>query len=223
MASKASDIVLVGVRSPIVVDYEESCLRAGRRILAALSAGGAPRLFQQKLAVALEEFDAARYGAPFIPCAFAPVRRRELAEIARSLNLEPAEALIDPTAIIASTSRIGEGSFINAGAIIGGLSLLGVGVLVNRGATVGHHVVIGDYASIGPGAILAGNIRIGEGTVIGAGAIIHPNIDVGANAIVAAGAVVRKAVPDSALMSGNPAVKRPSIGRMSSIGRGDEE
>lgn len=220
---QSSDIVLVGVRSPLVVDYEETCLRAGRRIVAGLSISGSPRLFQQKLAVVLSDFDPSRQGAPFIACAFAPARRRELAEIANGLGLQAASALVDPTAIIASTSRIGEGSYVNAGAIIGGLCLLGEGVLVNRAASLGHHVVVGDYASIGPGATLAGNIRIGENTVIGAGAVIQPNVNVGAGAIVAAGAVVRKSVPDGALMAGNPAAQQPTVGRKSSIGRGDEE
>jgi carbonic anhydrase/acetyltransferase-like protein (isoleucine patch superfamily) len=217
------DLLLVGVRSPLVVDYEETCLRAGRRVLAGLSVSGEPRLFQRKLAVQLDAFDPVQHGAPFIACAFAPLRRQELAGIARGLGLEPADALVDPTAIIASTSRVGEGSYVNAGAIIGGLCLLGEGVLVNRAASLGHHVVVGDYASVGPGATLAGNSRVGAGAVIGAGAIIHPNVAIGANAIIAAGAVVRKDVPDGGLMSGNPAVLQPSIGRKSSIGRGDEE
>lgn len=218
-----SDIVIAGVRSPLVVDYEEASLRSGRRIVAGLSISGAPRLFRQDLAIAIANFDRTRHGAPFIPCAFAPARRRELAAIAEGLGLEPADPLIDATAIIASTSRIGAASFVNAGAIIGGLALLGEGVLVNRAVSLGHHVIIGDYVSIGPGATLASNIRVGEGTVIGAGAIIHPNVEVGPNAIIAAGAVVRKHVPEGALMAGNPAAQQPVIGRKSSIGRGDEE
>lgn len=217
------DIVLCGVRSPLVVDYEETCQRAGRRIVAGLSVSGSPRLIRQALAVPLADFDADRHAAPFIPCAFAPERRRALAEIARSLGLAAAEALIDPTAIIASSSRVGEGSFVNAGVIIGGLCLLGEGVLVNRAASLGHHVVVADYASIGPGATLAGNIRVGAGAMIGAGAIIHPNVDIGAGAIIAAGAVVRRTVPEGALMSGNPASLQMAVGRKSSIGRGDEE
>ena len=213
----------MGIRSPLVVDYEETCLRAGYRIVAGISAGGSPRLVNNSLAVALSDFDPTKHSAPFVTCAFAPSRRRELAAIALGLGLQPADALIDPTAVCASTVRIGDGSFVNAATVIGGVCLIGEGVLINRAASLGHHVIVGDYASIGPGATIAGNIRIGEGTVIGAGAVILPNVVIGANVIIAAGAVVRKTVVDGALMAGNPALPQPTVGRRSSIGRGDEE
>lgn len=198
-------MILFGIRSPLVIDYEETLARCGVPLAAAVSISGVPRLLDRRVLVDLADF-VAPPGAPFIAPAFAPMRRRELWEQAMALGLAPASALVDPTAVVPRSLRLGAGTFINAGAVIGGLSILGDGVLVNRSASLGHHCVLADFVSIGPGAILAGNIHVGAGSVIGAGAVVLPNIRIGAGSIVSAGAVVRKHVADGTLVVGNPAL-----------------
>ena len=197
-------MILFGIRSPLVVDYEETLARCGITLTAAVSISGSPRLFDRRVLVDLEDFIPPP-GAPFLAPAFAPMRRRELCEQATALGLAPASALVDPTAVVPRNLRLGAGTFVNAGVVIGGLSILGEGVLVNRSASLGHHCVLADFVSIGPGAVLAGNIHVGAGSVIGAGAVVLPNIRIGAGAIVSAGAVVRKHVADGTLVIGNPA------------------
>jgi hypothetical protein len=198
-------LVLFGVRTPLVVDVEESCLRAGVRIAAAVSVSGRPRLLDPRAAIEIDAFAPVPGGPGALPCAFSPARRRALAALARERGLELAEALVDPAAVVASSARLSPGSWVNAGAVLGALVLGGEGLLVNRGATVGHHSVLGDYVSIGPGATLASNARVGSDVVIGAGAVILPNVTLGDGAVVAAGAVVRKAVPAGTSVAGNPA------------------
>lgn len=215
-------MILFGTRSPLVVEYEETLIRLGIAVHAAVSVGGAARLVDRRRLVELADF-VPPTGAAFIAPAFAPQRRAELIAQAEALGLVKAEALVDPTAILPRAIRIGAGSYINAGVVIGALSLLGEGVLVNRAASLGHHTVLGDLVSIGPGATLAGNIRVGAGSVIGAGATILPNVRIGAGAIVSAGAVVRKHVADGTLVIGNPAVVRPFNPRISSLNVEDGE
>jgi sugar O-acyltransferase (sialic acid O-acetyltransferase NeuD family) len=198
-------MILFGVRSPLVIEYEETLARLGIPLAAAVSVSGAPRLLDRRMLVDLADF-AAPPGATFLAPAFAPLRRRALWDQALALGLVPASALVDPTAVIPRSLRLGAGTFINAGAVIGGLTLLGDGVLVNRSASLGHHCVLADFVSVGPGAVLAGNIHVGAGSVIGAGAIVLPNVRIGAGAIVSAGAVVRKHVADGTLVIGNPAL-----------------
>lgn len=198
-------MILFGVRSPLVVDFEETLHRRSIAIAAAVSIGGLPRLLDRRALVDLADFTATA-GDSFLAPAFAPLRRQALWDQAVALGLEPAEALVDPTAILPRALRIGRGTYINAGVVIGGLSMLGEGVLVNRAASLGHHCVLGDFVSIGPGATLAGNIHVGEGSLVGAGAVILPNVRIGVAAIISAGAVVRKHVPDGTLMVGNPAM-----------------
>jgi sugar O-acyltransferase (sialic acid O-acetyltransferase NeuD family) len=216
-------MILFGVRSPLVVEYEETCLRLGLEITAAVSLGGAPRLAGRPPVVELADFDPKATTDRFVACAFAPSRRAELIAQGRALGLRLAPALVDPHAVLASSVRVRDGSFINAATVIGAVSVIGQGVLVNRAASIGHHAMIGDYVSIGPGATLAGNVHVGEAAMIGAGSVILPNLRIGAGAIIAAGSLVRKDVPDETFVAGNPAVEKPYDRARSSLHIEDQE
>lgn len=199
------EIVIFGVRSPLVVEFEETCHRLGIAIRLGVSVNGAPRLRGDFMIVAVEELEGRDVSAPFVACAFAPRRRMALFEMA-SRTLEPAPALIDPTAILSRSVRVEAGSYINAGVVVGSQSSIGRNVLVNRSASLGHHTLLGDHVSIGPGAVLAGNIHVGAGSMIGAGATVLPNMRIGADCLIGAGSVVREPVPDGTFVVGNPAV-----------------
>lgn len=201
-------MIIFGIRSPLVVEYEETLAKLGISIVAAVSVSGTPRLMARRLIVDLKDFRAVN-GAKFISSAFTPKRRAELVAEARALKLHLADALVDPHAVVARSARIGHGCFINAGAIIGAVTMIGENVLVNRATSIGHHCLIEDNVSFGPGVTLAGNIRIGDGAMIGAGAVILPDIRIGARAIVAAGSLVRQNVADDTFVAGNPAKERP--------------
>lgn len=199
-------IVLFGIRSPLLPDYEESCGRSGIEIAAAVRADThRPRLLDRGAVIELSDLDDRHLGLPYVACAFSPKRRCELAEMADTAGLVPADPLIDPSAIIASSARIGNGSFINAGVIIGAASVIGDHVFMNRATNLGHHGMIGDYASIGPGVTMAGNVRLGSNSFVGAGSVILPGVRIGDGAVIAAGSVVRRSVPDGVLAAGNPA------------------
>lgn len=209
-------MILFGVRSPIVVEYEESCLRLGTRISMAVSLNGTPRLAGPAKIVSIETIGSVA-GLPFLACAFSPLRRKELISMGRGIGLVLADSLVDPHAIVASSTRLGPGTFVNAGSTIGAVSIIGEGVLINRSASVGHHCLIEDFVSIGPGATLAGNIHVGECAMIGAGATILPNIRIGRGAIVSAGSVVKGHVPDDTAVAGNPARPRAFDPRRSTL------
>jgi len=113
--------------------------------------------------------------------------------------------LVDPTSVVASTSRFEEGGSVNAGVVIGAKCRFGRLVLINRSASVGHDCIIEDFGTLGPGALLCGNCLIKTGAFIGGGAVIAPGVSIGRNAVVGAGAVVVKDVPDNCLVVGNPA------------------
>jgi len=209
-------LLILGTRSPLVVEVEETLFRCGIAISGAIAVDGPSRLLRYRDVIALAAFQPTE-GQPFIPCAFSSERRRELFGIGVRLGLAPAPALVDPTSVVASSVRVGDGTFINAAAVIGAATMIGDGVLINRAASVGHHCIIGDFVSIGPGATLAGNIRVGEGTIIGAGAVILPDLRIGAGSIVSAGSVVRGHVPDNTLVAGHPARPHPYNPRRSSL------
>lgn len=198
-------IALFGIRSPLTADYEETCDRAAIVIEFAVSVAGAPRLLSAVPIIELADLQPYHLSTAYVACAFGPLRRRALVEIATKAGFAAVEALIDPTSTIARSSRLGAGTYVNAGCVIGALSMIGSHVVVNRSCSVGHHTVVADYVSLGPGATLTGNVRVEEGCVIGAGSTILPGIRIGEGSVVAAGSVVRRNVPDGVLVAGNPA------------------
>lgn len=204
----------------MVVEYEITAERLGQPFARGVSVAGHPRVMGDMEIIALDDFSGDGLA---MPCAFAPKRREELAQIAREAGCVLAEALVDPTAILPPRIRIGAGSFINAGVVVGGGCFFGEGVLVNRSASIGHHTILSDYVSIGPGAVLAGNVRVGRGSMIGAGAIVQNNVKIGDDVLISAGTVVRKDVEDGALVVGNPGKVMPRRARRSSLDFAGEE
>jgi bifunctional N-acetylglucosamine-1-phosphate-uridyltransferase/glucosamine-1-phosphate-acetyltransferase GlmU-like protein len=190
-------VTLFGVGSPIVVDVEESCLRAGWSIEMAVRNVPPPVYVSDVLSVREVTPGLVLSGPVLLPL-FSPANRRFAWEQAVSLGASAFPALVDPTAILPRRIEIGEGVYINAGCTLGAASRLGRFAFVNRGACLGHHLALGAFASIGPGAVIAGQVTIGDDAMIGAGAVILPGITIGAGAVVGAGVVVDADVPEGA-------------------------
>ena len=202
-------LVLFGARSPLVVEYEETAARNEISPLWIVHAGqGAPRALNRSAVIREENMTPEMDGAGFIACAFNPTRRSALVDKALGKGLRPAPALMDPGATIARSSRVAEGSFLNAGVIVGAATRIGSHVVVNRASSIGHHCIIDDRVSIGPGVHVASNVRVGAGAIICTGAIILPDISIGPDAIVSAGSVVRTDVEGGTLVAGAPATSR---------------
>ena len=202
---RMTDIVLFGIGSPLVVEYAETCRRLGYRIVAAVRNRPGAVFFENDAAIV----DVRELASPPVDAAcfcpmFTPDNRRTAVAEAVAFGFTFSQALIDPTAIVASRTTIGGGSYLNAGCIIGAEARLGEHVIVNRGATVGHHAVLGALVSLGPGAILAGDVTLGAGVMVGAGSIVTPLVTIGADAVIGAGAVVVGDVPPRAKVFGNP-------------------
>lgn len=118
--------------------------------------------------------------------------------------------LIHPSAVIAVSVSLGEGSIVMAGAVINPKVNIGCSCIINTGATVDHDSVIGDYCHISVGSHLAGNVSIGANTWVGAGAIISNNISVCADCLIGAGAVVIHNAETPGKYLGIPAIRSDS-------------
>jgi sugar O-acyltransferase (sialic acid O-acetyltransferase NeuD family) len=197
--------VLYGVGSPLVIDAEESCARAGISIVAGVRNAEAPVYVTDAIRIITpgELTDAERECAVLVVL-FTPGHRRAAFEEAFRAGFSQAASVIDPTSIVANSAAIGTGVYVNAGCVVAGACHLGNRVIVNRSASIGHHARIGEYASVGPGAVLAGNVTVGRGAMIGAGTVVLPEVEIGDNAVIAAGSVVRRSVPPNTLAAGNP-------------------
>jgi hypothetical protein len=202
---KIMSLVLYGIGSPLVVDFEESCARRNLEIAGAVkNIGGVVYTTSPAPTYVADELPEGLTALPFLVPIFTPGSRRLAVEDAERRGFSRSFLLVDLTATVGRTTAIGSGTFVNSGAIIGGAGTIGGFVLVNRSASIGHPAVIGDYASIGPGAVLAGCVKIGRGAVIGAGAIVAPEVTIGDNAVVTAGSVVTRGVPANCLAGWHP-------------------
>jgi sugar O-acyltransferase (sialic acid O-acetyltransferase NeuD family) len=202
----ARSIVLYAVGSPFAADVEESCHRLRITVAGAVkNVACAHYLLDESVLRELADLDAGLLEIPCVVPLFTPSNRYNATREATARGFTIAPALIDPTAILASSTVVGIGSYVNAGTVIGAATRIDEHVVINRSCSVGHHVEIGFMASIGPAAVLAGTVRIGRGAMIGAGAIILPKIEIGAGCVIGAGAVVTKNISPGSLAVGNPA------------------
>jgi sugar O-acyltransferase (sialic acid O-acetyltransferase NeuD family) len=199
-------IVLYGIGSPIVADVAETCARLGLQIAAWIrNRPGESHEPAGQAVIGAEDVSTELTALEFTVPLFTPSHRREAAEEAGQRGFIRPRTLVDPTAIIASSTTFEPGCYVNSAANVGAAGRIGRFVFINRGASIGHHAEILDYVSIGPGAVIAGKVRLGRGAVVAAGAVVLPGMEIGENAVVAAGAVVTRLVPPHSLVMGNPA------------------
>jgi UDP-2-acetamido-3-amino-2,3-dideoxy-glucuronate N-acetyltransferase len=141
-------------------------------------------------------------------------------------------AFIDEGCTIGKGTKIWHFSHIMPGCVLGENCNIGQNVVVSPGVILGNNVKVQNNVSIytgvycdddvflGPSMVFTNVInprsaisrkdaylktRVGRGATIGANATIVCGHDIGRYAFIGAGAVVTKAVPDYALVVGNPA------------------
>ncbi len=112
------------------------------------------------------------------------------------------------SAVLGHDVALGPGSQVMAGAVLQCRVTVGENTVINTRASIDHDCRIGSHAFVGPGVTLCGSVEVGEDAFIGAGAVLLPGIAIGKGAIVGAGAVVTRAVPEGAVVAGNPAVRK---------------
>ncbi len=113
--------------------------------------------------------------------------------------------VVHPTACVASSATIGNGSVVLAHAVLNAASRIGKGSIVNTAAIVEHDVEVGDFSHLAPNSVTGGGVRIGCSSLIGLGAQILPRVVVGDRTIVGAGAVVRQDLATDVVAAGTPA------------------
>lgn len=199
--------ILYACRTAYASEVAEIIWRSGGEIRALVDnlASGDPFVSPLGTVITPDQVDdRMREGAVVIPL-LTPGYRHALYAEARALGFADFSPLIDPTSVVARTSRVEEGTVLNAGVIVGAVASIGRFVHVNRSASVGHDAVIEDFATLGPGCVLAGHVTVCRGAFIGAGVTCAPKITVGANSVVGVGATVVRDVPPGGVVAGCPA------------------
>lgn len=162
---------------------------------------------------ALDRLDkdyAARFQGALVTCS-SNSQKQTIARRVAQLGL-PLASAIHPTAVIAGSATIGDGSIVNALAVVQPRATVGRGVMLHAGTIVEHDCVVEDYANLAPRATLAGHVRVGIGAYVYTGASVLPQVRIGARARVGAGAVVLRDVAKGATVVGVPAAPVASTG-----------
>ena len=113
--------------------------------------------------------------------------------------------LIDPSAIISNSAKIGIGVVVMPNVCINANSVINNGAIINTSASIDHDCMIGEYSHICPSSTLAGNVQVGKTTFIGTNSTIIPGIEIGDNVTIGAGSVVINSIGSDQIAYGNPA------------------
>ncbi|MBN9417053.1 MAG: acetyltransferase [Candidatus Eremiobacteraeota bacterium] len=124
---------------------------------------------------------------------------------AQLFRAERSVVLIDPSAVVDETVRIGLGTVVMAGAVVNVDSVIGENCILNTGCSVDHDCVIEDHVHLCPGTHLAGTVRVGSGVMLGTGTSVIPGRSIGAGSVVGAGAAVVRDLPAGIVATGVPA------------------
>jgi UDP-perosamine 4-acetyltransferase len=131
--------------------------------------------------------------------------RLKLVEKCRRLGFRLA-TVVDPSVLMASDVRLGEGVFISYGTIlltgveIGDFAFIGTGVNILHDTVIGSNCVIGGGTTIGASATVGRNVSFGVGV-----SVASDGKRIGNNVKIGAGSVILNDVPDNAFVLGNPA------------------
>ena len=131
------------------------------------------------------------------------VVRRKLYEMIKRYGLN-IPTIIDPTASVAKSAEVKEGSFLGKKAIVNAGAKIGLCSIINTGAVIEHECERGDFSHISPGSTVCGRVRIGSDSHIGAGSVVIQQITIGNNVLVGAGSVVVKDLGSGVKAFGNP-------------------
>jgi sugar O-acyltransferase (sialic acid O-acetyltransferase NeuD family) len=130
--------------------------------------------------------------------------RQQAADRARAAG-HALTTLVDASARVGETVRLGDGSVICANVTITCDVAIARGAQINLHCTLGHDCRFGAFVTLSPGVHVSGNVTLGDRVFVGTGAVLLPGVTVGDDATVGAGAVVTRDVPSGLTVVGSPA------------------
>lgn len=112
--------------------------------------------------------------------------------------------IIDVSAIVSKSSKLGKGIFVGKGAIINAGSKIDDFAIINTGSVVDHNCRVAKFVHISPNACLCGNCEVGENSHIGAGSVVKQGTNIGSHTMIGMGSVVTHNISSNVIAYGNP-------------------
>lgn len=140
-----------------------------------------------------------------------PEVRRRVAEamLARGARFL---TLVHPTAVVAPSAAVGQGSILCPYAIASDATRLGRFTLMNYHSSLGHDASTGDFAVLSPYASLGGGAAIADEAFLGLHASVGPGKSIGPRSKVSANSAALVDVPPNSLVYGLPGRVMPVVG-----------
>lgn len=113
--------------------------------------------------------------------------------------------IIDKTAIISPSAKIGSGNFIGKFAIINADSVIGDDNVINTRALIEHECVVGSHTHLSTNSVINGNVIINDCVFLGSCAVCIGQLTIGESTTIGAGSVVIKDVEANVTVVGVPA------------------
>ena len=113
--------------------------------------------------------------------------------------------IIDSSAIVSHTARIGEGNFIGKLAVVNSFAEIGDNNIINTRALVEHRCRVGSHNHVSTNSVLNGDVIVGDGTFVGSSSVTNGQLTIGSWSIIGSGSSVIRNVGDSVTVVGTPA------------------
>jgi len=115
--------------------------------------------------------------------------------------------IISPSAYIAKTSFIDEGTIIMHNAFVNAQAVIGKNCIINTAAIIEHDVKIEDHCHISTGVVINGNSMVGQGSFVGSRSVVSHDITIKSETVIGAGSSVIRSIDRSGTYAGNPATR----------------
>jgi sugar O-acyltransferase (sialic acid O-acetyltransferase NeuD family) len=113
--------------------------------------------------------------------------------------------LIDPTAIVSPTAKIGTGTIVCEYSTVHANVELGRNTLIQPFCNIGHDIKVGDHTVLSTFFAPGGHTTFGTRVYAGMHSSVLEKLVIGDDAVIGMGAVVFRDVPAGATVVGNPA------------------
>lgn len=113
--------------------------------------------------------------------------------------------IIDSTAIISASVKMGIGNFIGKMAIINAGAEIGNDNVINTKALIEHECKVGDHNHLSTNSVINGNVIVGNSVFIGSSSVCNGQLKIGSNTVIGSGSVIIKDIPEKVTVVGVPA------------------